>query len=185
LKVTKPNVFRRVLAEAVPIVLLVLLFTGAAALSWKLLSRPTARQQAARVVTPTEPAFFSVAGSAVDIDVFAPDGRHTATASQADSASMIPASDGHVECDNYGDPHATEANCTASVVIKRPAYGEYRVVVSSADKRSETLNVGWGGEGFRRAGGFDVRVVLEAHGSTSFTVIVAPEGASLRSQARP
>jgi hypothetical protein len=183
--VTKPNVLRRVFAEAVPIVLLVLLFAGAAALSWKLLSRPPARQQAARVVTPTEPAFFSVAGSAVDIDVVAPDGRHTATAPQADTTKNIPASDGHVECDNYGDPHATEANCTASVVIKHPAYGDYRVVVSSADKRSETLNVGWGGEGFRRAGGFDVRVVLEAHGSTSFTVIVAPEGASLRSQSRP
>ncbi|HVT39559.1 MAG TPA: hypothetical protein VHE78_10975 [Gemmatimonadaceae bacterium] len=182
---TKPNLVGRAFSEVVPIVLLVLLFAGAAALSWTLLSRPTAREQAGRVVAPMEPGFFSVAGSAVDIDVVAPDGRHTPTASPADSASIIPASEGHVECDNYGDPHSTEANCTASVVVKRPAYGEYHVVVSSADTRSETLNVGWGGEGFRRAGGFDVRVVLEARGSTSFTVIVAPEGASLRSQARP
>ena len=176
---------RRALSEAVPIVLLVLFFAGAVALSWRLITRAPAPRQSARVAAPPEPPFLSVAGSAVDLDVVAPDGRHTGTASQSDTSSKIPASDGQVECDNYGDPHATESNCTASVVIQRPVYGEYRVVVSSADKRSETLNVGWGGDGFRRAGGFDVRVVLEAQRPTSFTITVAQEGASLRSEPRP
>ena len=58
-------------------------------------------------------------------------------------------------------------------------------MATSADKRGETLNIGWGGQGFRRAGGFDVRVVVEPKKSSSFTVRLAEEGAQLRAQPQP
>jgi hypothetical protein len=168
-----------------PVVLLLLLFSGAVALSWRLITRTPPPRAASRPAAPLEPGFFSVAGAAVDLEVFAPDGRHTSTTAGPDSSMKIPLSDGHVECDNYGDPKATESNCTASVVIKRPAYGEYRIVASSADKRAETLNVGFGGEGFRRAGGFDVHVAVEPRKTATFTVSVVQDGASLRTPPHP
>ena len=172
----------RTLREGTAIAVLLLAFGGAVAVSWRMITRAPPPKAAARPPAPLEPGFLLVAGAAVDLEMFAPDGRHTSTQPTSDSSMKILLSDGHVECDNYGDPKATEANCTASVTVKRPAYGEYRVVASSSDKRTETLNVGFGGEGFRRAGGFDVRVILEPKKPVEFKILVAQEGASLRSE---
>ena len=176
---------RRFLREAIPLVVLVSGFAGAMMISWSIITRtPTAPGSKPRA-TPPETAFLSVAGAAVDLEVFAPDGRHTGTLGSPDSSTTIRDAQGHVDCDNYGDPKATEASCTASVLIRRPAFGDYRVIATSPDRRAETLTVGVGGDGFRRAGGFDVRVTLQPAVPVTFTVLVTEEGVSLRSQPRP
>jgi hypothetical protein len=178
---------KRLLAGALPILLLMLVFGASAAVAWKLLTTRPLPRAAAKPPPPPEPGFVSVAGAAVDLEVFAPDGKHTRTGTVVDSAAAkIPESEGRVDCDNYGDPHATEANCTASVMIRHPAYGSYRIVATSADKRTEVLNIGFGGDRFARAGGFDVHVTVAPGRPATFTVSVAPEGASLRAgQALP
>ena len=176
---------RRFLREAIPLVVLVAGFAGAVMVSWSVITRtPKAPDAKPRATTP-EPAYLSVAGAAVDLEVFAPDGRHTGTLGTPDSSTTIRDAQGHVDCDNYGDPRATEASCTASVLIRRPAFGDYRVIATSPDRRAETLTVGFGGDGFGRAGGFDVRVVLQPAVPVAFTVMVTAEGVSLRSQPRP
>ena len=91
---------RRFLREASPIVLLVLFFGGAVGLAWKLITRPPPPRVVARPAAPPEVGFFSVAGAAVDLEVFAPDGRHTSPVAGADTSMKIALSDGHVECDN-------------------------------------------------------------------------------------
>ena len=177
------QVWRRVAAELGPILGLLAFFGVAVAVAWRLITTMPLPKEAVRPAPP-EPPFLSVAGAAVDIELFAPDGRHTSTLSPPDTSAKIAMSDGHVECDNYGDPKATESNCTASVVVRRPASGEYRVEVTASDRRSETLNVGWGGEGFRRAGGFDLPVTVEPRAPVRFTIVVSPEGVWLRGQPR-
>lgn len=178
------RVLKRVAAELGPVAGLLAFFAVAVAVAWKLITSTPPPKEHAKV-TPPEPPFLSVAGAAVDLEVFAPGGRHTSTLSPPDTSMKIALSDGHVECDNYGDPKATESSCTASVVIRRPASGEYRVEASSSEKRAETLNVGWGGEGFRRAGGFDFLVSVEPRKSVSFVIVVSPEGVYLKGQRRP
>lgn len=176
---------RRFLREAIPLAVLVAGFAGAVMVSWSVITGTPKAPDAKPRATAPEPAFLSVAGAAVDLEVFAPDGRHTGTLGTPDSSTTIRDAQGHVDCDNYGDPRATEASCTASVLIRRPAFGDYRVIATSPDRRAETLTVGFGGDGFGRAGGFDVRVVLQPAVPVAFTVMVTAEGVSLRSQPRP
>lgn len=165
----------------------ILLGTGvivaASAIAWKMLTKPPPREKPRVLADRTGPGFIAVAGEAVDLEIFAPDGHHTSTASQADTSMNIPQSDGSVDCGGYGRERESETACSASVLVHNPAFGQYRVVVSSADSvRGETIVLGFGGSTFKRNGGFSVRVIAGPKRPTDFAITVAEEGVSLRSQ---
>jgi hypothetical protein len=172
--------------QGVRIVLGAVVVLASAAVAWKLLTRPERRAKPAPVSSErTGPGYVTVAATAVDIEVFAPGGRHTTTASEADTSLKIPDSDGAVDCGGYGRERESESACSASVMLHRPAFGEYRVVVSAVDSaRAETVTVGYDGSTFSRAGGFTVRVVVGPKRPVEFTITVAREGVSLRSEPR-
>ena len=165
------------------LILLALLF-GSAALAWKLLTKPEPRPQT--VINDAErnaPPYFSVAASAVDLEVVGPDGRRATTASVADTAGRLASAEPNVDCGGYGREKESETACTASIIVHEPAMGTWRVIVTSNDSsRGEALNVGYGGKGFRRSGGFPVRFVVDAHRSVSFTIVVAADGVSQTSK---
>ncbi|MBI3566932.1 MAG: hypothetical protein HY084_01850 [Gemmatimonadetes bacterium] len=164
-------------------VLLALLF-GSAALAWKLLTRPDPRPTV--VVNDAErnaPPYFSVAAAAVDLEVIAPDGRRATTIATSDSSRRLPAAETNVDCGGYGREKESESACTASIIVHEPAMGAWKVVVTSSDStRGEAVSVGYGGKGFRRSGGFAVRVLVDAHRSVEFSIAVAPEGVSQTSK---
>lgn len=177
---------RRWLGELVPALVLLALLLGSAALAWKLLTRPEPRPQP--VLSDAErdaPPYFSVAAAAVDLAVVGPDGRGATTASVADSSKRVPTAESNVDCGGFGREREAESACTASIVVHEPALGSWRVIVTSNDStRGGVLNVGFGGKGFRRAGGFPVRFLVDAHRSVAFTIVVAAEGVSQTSSLR-
>ncbi len=147
----------------------------------------------ARPVEPPKPVYvdpeqtarpyLTVAGMGVDIEVVGPDGGRAFTGALPDSAAApIPGADARVDCSGYGQPSATESVCSASVLIPNPAFGDYRVIVSANSPRGLPVTWGWGGASFRRSGGGDARVIVEPRAPVTFTLIVAPEGVSQRTQ---
>lgn len=165
------------------LVLLALLF-GSAAVAWKLLTRPEPRP-AAGINDPERnaPPYFSVAAAAVDLAVVGPDGWRATTASVADSGKRVPTAESNVDCGGYGREKEAESACTASIIVHEPALGTWHVIVTSNDStRGGALNVGYGGKGFRRSGGFPVRFLVDAHKSIEFTIVVAAEGVSQTSK---
>jgi hypothetical protein len=156
---------------------------AASAIAWKFIMQPPPRAKPPVLADRTGPGFVAVAGEAVDIEVIAPDGKRTSTSAGADTTVRIPESDGSVDCGGYGRARESQTACSASVMLRSPAFGEYRVVVSSPDSaRGETITVGYGGSTFRRTGGFSVRVVVGPQRPVDFAITVAAEGASQRSQ---
>ena len=59
-------------------------------------------------VERTGPGYLTVVAAAVDVEVAAPDGRRTSTATHADSAARIPDSDGAVDCGGVEPRHSAE-----------------------------------------------------------------------------
>ncbi|MFI5310015.1 MAG: hypothetical protein ACHQQ3_02180 [Gemmatimonadales bacterium] len=154
-----------------------------AALAWKLITAPPPRAKPPVLAERAGPGYVVLAGEAVDLELVAPDGKRTSTSSRADTTIRIPESDGSVDCGGYGRAREAESSCSASVIVHNPAFGEYKVVVSSPDSaRGETITVGFGGSTFRRNGAFSVRVVVGPQRPVDFAITVAPEGASQRSQ---
>jgi hypothetical protein len=150
----------------------------------KVLAKPVARPKAT-YVDPEQTArpYLTVAGMGVDIEVVSPDGRRAATGASADSAApRIAEADSRVDCSGYGQPNATESTCSASVIVPNPEFGDYRVIVSSSAPRGLAVTWGWGGSAFRRSGGGDARVIVEPRAPVSFTLIVAPDGVSQKTQ---
>ncbi|MCX5767365.1 MAG: hypothetical protein NTZ43_09110 [Gemmatimonadetes bacterium] len=178
---------RRWARELVPALGLAGLLFGSAAVAWKLLTRPAPK--AAPIVVDVDRnarPYLSVAAAAVDLELIAPDGRRAVTASSLELASRVPLSDAGVDCGGYGREKESESACTASIVVHEPMHGTWRVIVTSTDStRGETLNIGFGGQGFRRSGGFPVRLMVDAHQSVEFTIGVMPEGVSQTSRVNP
>ena len=100
-------------------------------------------------------------------------------------APRITDADSRVDCNGYGQPNATESTCSASVIIPNPAFGDYRVIVSSSTPRGLAVTWGWGGTSFRRSGGGEAGVIVEPRLAVSFTLIVAPDGVSQKTQPGP
>jgi hypothetical protein len=153
----------------------------------KVLARPVARPKAV-YVDPEQTArpYLTVAGMGADIEVVAPDGRRAFTGASSDrGAARISEADARVDCSGYGQPGATESACSASIIIPNPEFGDYRVIVTSNAPRGLSVTWGWGGTAFRRSGGGDARVVVEPRAPVSFTLIVAPDGVSQKSQPVP
>jgi hypothetical protein len=176
---------RRAAATALRGLVLLGVFAGAAAIAWKLLMKPPERPKPQQLASEhSGPGYLVVAGAAVDLELIAPDGRRVVTAIRADTEPASAAGDeAKVDCSGYGYERESNSTCTASVTLQNPAPGDYRVVVTSSDSlRGETLNVGWGGATFRRSGGFAVPVIVEPGHPVAFTIIVAHEGASMRTQ---
>ena len=165
---------------------LLALLVGSGAIAWKLLTRPEPRPQPAIADAERDtPPYFSVAAAAVDLAVVGPDGRGATTASVADSSPRLPTAESNVDCGGFGRDKEAESACTASIIVHEPAPGSWRVIVTSSDStRGGVLNVGFGGKGFRRPGGFPVRFFVDAHRSVSFTIVVAAEGVSQTSSLR-
>ena len=150
----------------------------------RVLARPVSRPKAV-FVDPEQSArpYLTVAGMGADIEVVAPDGRHASTGASADSAApRISEADSRVDCSGYGQPNATESTCSASIIIPNPEFGDYRVIVTSNVPRGLAVTWGWGGTSFRRSGGGEARVVVEPRAPVSFTLIVAPDGTSQKTQ---
>jgi len=175
--------------QALRIALGTAVVVASSALAWKFLTRPQRRPEPTRLASDDRngPGYVTVAGAAVDVEIVAPDGRRTSTAGRAEADDQrIPDSDGAVDCGGYGRQRESESACSASVMVRNPAFGAYRVVVSSADSaRAETITVGYGGSTFRRSGAFSVRVIVGPKHAVEFGIIVSEEGASQRSQPRP
>lgn len=170
-------------------ILAALSLTGAALVAasvilGKVLAKPVARPKAV-YIDPEQVArpYLTVAGMGADIEVVAPDGRRAFTGTSTDSAApRILEADPRIDCGGYGQPNATESVCSASVIIPNPEFGEYKVIVSSNASRGLSVTWGWGGTSFRRSGGGDTRVVVEPRAPVSFTLIVASDGVSQKTQ---
>lgn len=177
---------RRWLRELIPALVLLALLFGSAALAWKLLTRPEPRPRP--VIADAErdaPPFFSVAAAAVDLAVVGPEGRGATTASVTDTGTRVLTAESNVDCGGFGREKESESACTASIIVHDPALGSWRVIVTSNDStRGGVLNVGFGGKGFRRSGGFPVRFFVDAHRSMAFTIVVAADGVSQTSSLR-
>lgn len=153
----------------------------------KVLATPVARTKAV-YVDPEQSArpYLTVAGMGADVEVVAPDGRRAFTGASSDSAApRLGEAESRVDCGGYGQPNATESACSASVIVPDPEFGDYRVIVTSNASRSLLVAWGWGGSAFRRPGGGDARVIVEPRAPVSFTLIVAPDGVSQKTQPAP
>jgi hypothetical protein len=150
----------------------------------KVLAKPVARAPVVYVDPErTAKPYLTVAAMGADVEVVAPDGRRASTGASTDSAPpRITEADARVDCSGYGQPNASESACSASVLVPNPEFGEYRVIVSSSTPRGLAVTWGWGGTSFTRSGGGDARVVVEPRAPVSFVLIVAPDGASQKTQ---
>jgi hypothetical protein len=157
-------------------------------LAWRSLIVPSGRraEPPLPLVDPARDSleFFAVAGAAVDLAVIAPDGRRATSGDAIAESGRIPRSEGRLDCPNPASPIEAERVCTASVEIRFPASGTYRIIASARDARYETLNVGWGTHVARRGGAFDVPVQVTPAQPAEFAVIVARDGVSQRTVPR-
>lgn len=154
--------------------------TGSAALAWKGLTRPQPRPKQV-IVDPDKlgPGMLTVAVAAVDLELIAPDGRRVHTASKTDTAiTPAPGAEGRVDCAGFGSGKQDDSECTATITLQNPVWGDYKLRVSSPDLRAETVTIGWTGSTFPRPGATSVEVTVQPHQTVEFTMIVAPEGAS-------
>ena len=154
--------------------------TGSAALAWKGLTRPQPRPKQV-IVDPDKlgPGMLTVAVAAVDLELIAPDGRRVHTASKSDtSITPAPGAEGRVDCAGFGSGKQDDSECTATITLQNPVWGDYKLRVSSPDLRGETITIGWTGSTFPRPGATSVDVTVQPHQTVEFTIIVAPEGAS-------
>lgn len=153
---------------------------GSAALAWKGLTKPQARPK--QVIVDKDklgPGILTVAVAAVDLELIAPDGRRVHTASRTDtSITPAPGAEGRVDCAGFGSGKQDDSECTATITLQNPVWGDYKLRVSSPDLRGETITVGWTGSTFPRPGATTVSVTVQPRQTVEFVMIVAPEGAS-------
>jgi hypothetical protein len=155
---------------------------GSAALAWKGLTKPVPRPK--QVIVDTDrlgPGLLTVAVSAVDLELIAPDGRRVRTASKSDTLiAPAPGAEGRVDCAGFGSGKQDDSDCTATITLQNPVWGDYRIRVTSPDLRGETITIGWTGSSFPRPGATSVVVMVQPKQTLEFSVIVAPEGVSQR-----
>jgi hypothetical protein len=155
---------------------------GSAALAWKGLTKPVARPRQTIVDTDRlGPGVLTVAVAAVDLELIAPDGRRVRTASRSDTlVTPAPGAEGRVDCAGFGSGRQDDTDCTATITLQSPAWGDYKIRVTSPDLRGETITIGWTGSTFTRSGATTVGITVRPKQTMEFSVIVAPEGASQR-----
>jgi hypothetical protein len=155
---------------------------GSAALAWKGLTKPQPRP--AQVIVQTDrvgPGVLTVAVAAVDLELVAPDGRRVHTASRRDtSIAPSPGAEGRVDCAGFGTGKQDDSDCTATITLQNPVWGDYRLRVSSPELRGETLTIGWTGSTFSRSGATSVGITVPPKQTVEFVIIVSPEGVSQR-----
>jgi len=158
------------------------LLVGSAALAWKGLTKPQARPKQV-IVQPDRlgPGVLTVAVAAVDLELIAPDGRRVHTASKSDtSITPAPGAEGRVDCAGFGSGKQDDSECTATITLQNPVWGDYKLRVSSPDLRGETITIGWTGSTFTRSGAASIGITVQPKQTVEFAVIVAPEGVSQR-----
>jgi len=164
------------------VVLAFAVLTGSAALAWKALTKPVARPK--QVIVQADrlgPGVLTVAVSAVDLELIAPDGRRVHTASRRDtSITPMPGAEGRVDCAGFGSGKQDDSECTATITLQNPVWGDYKLRVSSPELRAETIVIGWTGSTFTRSGATSVGITVQPRQTMEFSVVVAPEGASQR-----
>ena len=167
---------------ALRIVLSIAVLAGSAALAWKGLTKPQPRPK--QVIVQTDrlgPGVLTVAVAAVDLELIAPDGRRVHTASRRDtSITPMPGAEGRVDCAGFGSGKQDDSECTATITLQNPVWGDYKLRVSSPDLRAETIVIGWTGSTFTRAGATSIGITVQPRQTMEFSVIVAAEGASQR-----
>jgi hypothetical protein len=167
---------------ALRFVILLGALTGSAALAWKALTKPQAR--AKQVIVQTDrlgPGVLTVAVAAVDLELIAPDGRRVHTASRTDtSITPSPGVEGRVDCAGFGSGKQDDSECTATITLQNPVWGDYKLRVTSPDLRGETITIGWTGSTFTRSGATSIGITVQPRQTEEFSVIVAPEGVSQR-----
>jgi len=153
---------------------------GSAALAWKALTKPEPRPRQTFVEADRlGPGVLTVAVAAVDLELIAPDGRHVHTASRKDTAiTPAPGAEGRVDCAGFGSGRQDDSDCTATITLQDPVWGDYRLRVSSPDLRGETVTVGWTGSTFARSGAASIGVTVQPRQTVEFVMIVAREGVS-------
>jgi hypothetical protein len=153
---------------------------GSAALAWKALTKPEPRPKQTIVdADRLGPGILTVAVAAMDLELSAPDGRIVQTAARSDTViHPAPGAEGRVDCAGFGSGKQDDTDCTATVTLQNPVWGDYKIRVSSPVLRAETITIGWGGSAFPRSGATSVMVTVQPRQTVEFTVIVAAEGAS-------
>lgn len=156
--------------------------------AWISLTRPKGPSRAA--ISREAPAndslgFVSIAAEGVDLEMVSPDGTRTSTRASDPTDGRIARSEASVDCPGFANPDGKESDCTASIIVNQPAAGDYTVIARAAGRRIVTLNVGWATESQIKRGAIDVRLQIAAGNATSFTIIVARDAVSQRSEPRP
>ena len=170
-----------------PVLGLSALLFGAAALAWMLLTKKPPKAAPLRTLAePVGPAYLNLAAADVGIQFIGPDSTAVlAPAVRRGGLRPMPHSEGKVDCNDVGGVAAGDSSCTMSIAVGEPGFGDYRVVVSATRPRVELMTIGWGGAGFTRNGGLTVKLVVDQRSPVEFTLIVAPEGVSQRTEPRP
>jgi hypothetical protein len=167
---------------ALRFVILLGVLAGSAALAWKALTKPQARPK--QVIVQTDrlgPGVLTVAVAAVDLELIAPDGRRVHTASRTDtSITPSPGVEGRVDCAGFGSGKQDDSECTATITMQNPVWGDYKLRVTSPDLRGETITIGWSGSTFTRSSATSIGITVQPRQTVEFSVIVAPEGVSQR-----
>ncbi len=168
---------------ALRIVLGVAFLLGSAALAWKGLTKPQPRPKTVIVDSSRfGPGILTIAVAAVDLELIAPDGRRVHTAFRTDSAiSPAPGAEGRVDCSGFGSGKQDDTDCTATITLQNPVWGDYKIRVTSPVLRGETITIGWVGSTFNRSGATSIAVTAQPRQTVEFSVIVAAEGASQKS----
>ena len=169
-----------------PILGLAAILAGGVALAWGLLTRDNGREKAPRLQTLDKPVgemFLTVTVADIGLELTAPDGRKvTVFVPGSPNAATIPHAQPKVDCTDAGGLVAGDSTCTVSVQLKKPIFGDYKVRMTATAQHVEVLTVGWGGVGFNRNGGLSMKIAAEARKPLEFTMIVAPEGVSQRTE---
>lgn len=157
--------------------------------AWIQITKPKLRptQVSSRRPPPANDSigFISVAGEGVELEFVAPDGKRTSTTAGATAPNRIAGSEATVDCPGFSGPGGSEADCTSSIRIPLPHPGDYSIIARANRTRAVVLNVGWGTASEYRHGGFDVRVQVAPGGATGFSIIVARDAVSQRSEPKP
>jgi len=163
------------------------LLFGAVAVAWLVLTKKPDKAPPLRTLAePVGPAYMNVAAADVGIEFIGPDSTVVLVpAERRGGLRPMPNAEGKVDCNDLGSVAAGDSSCTMSIAIQKPKFGDYRVVVSSSQPRVQLMTNGWGGEGFVPNGGHPSKLIVNPRSPVEFTLIVAPEGVSQRTEPRP
>jgi hypothetical protein len=168
----------RLLVGTVKIALVAGALFGVSVLLAKQLTKPLPREPQKIPSDRTETPHLTLAGDAVDLELITPDGKHAFTGSSVDPAITKSMDDveARVDCSTYAGAKSNEQVCTATILMYRPPLGDYKVIVSGAEERNETITIGWGGLGFRRSGGLPISVAVVPGRPLTLTIRVFEDG---------